>query len=713
MKREPNLSAGKGLPSGIKRRDFLKAMGGGIIVYLSHGDIAAQEAKAPVRGGTEAGSFNAYIKIGEDGRITVFTGKVELGQGIITSLAQTAADELDLPLSSVDMVMADTALCPYDAGTFGSLTTPYFSPVLKEAAAEAKSILVQLAMRRLNLPEDRLQAKEGIISDRRNPEVRVSYGELVGDLSIQRELKRRSSAKSVKDLRIVGRPANGTDAAKKVTGEAKFAGDFRLPRMLYARILRPPAHGAILKKVDTAAAEAMKDVQLIRRNGMIAVLSSHPETADKALSKIKAEFDIPRPSIDDRTIYDHLFKVAPDGGVVARGGDLREGEKLAAKVFEETYLNAYVAHAPVETHTALAAVENEKATVWTSTQRPFAVRDEVARAVDLPSKSVRVITPFVGGGFGGKSPNLQSTEAAVLSKIAGRPVQVAWTREEEFFLDVFRPAAMVKVRSGINKAKRITFWDYRVYFAGTRSAAQFYDIPHHRTSAHGGWWGGPETHPFPTGTWRAPASNTNAFGREVHVDVMASGAGMDPLEFRLRNLKDERMKKVLEAAAKRFGWKPAPSPSKRGWGVACGDYEGTYVAMMAEVEADRNTGKIQPRRVVCAQDMGLVINPEGAKMQVEGCVMMGLGYTLSEEIHFKGGEILDLNFGTYEIPRFSRMPKIETVLIDDPNSAPKGGGEPAIMLVGAVIANAVFDATGARLFQLPMTVERVRKAIKA
>jgi len=681
-----------------------------MVVYFSCGESTAQEAKVTGRDKTDFGKLSAYLRIDEDGKVTVFTGKVELGQGIITSLAQTAAEELDVPLNSVGMVMADTDLCPYDAGTFGSLTTPYFSPVLKEAAAEARSVLMQLAAGRLNLPEDRLQAKDGVISDRRNADVRVSYGDLVRDLSAQKEIKKKPAPKNARDFKIIGRDALRTDAVQKATGGAKFAGDFRLPGMLYARILRPPAHGAVLKKIDTGAAEAMKDVQLVRRNGLIAVLSSHPDVAEKAYSKIKAEFDILPARVDDRTIYKHLFDVAPEGGVVARGGDIRDGEKQAVKIFEETYLNAYVAHAPMETHTALAAVEKGRATVWTSTQRPFAVQEEVARAVDLPSKSVRVITPFVGGGFGGKSPNLQSTEAAVLSKITGRPVQVAWTREEEFFLDVFRPAAMVKVRSGVNQANRITFWDYRVYFAGTRSAAQFYDIPHHRTSGHGGWWGGPGTHPFPTGTWRAPASNTNAFGREGHMDVMASGAGMDPLEFRLKNLKDQRMKRVLEAAAKQFGWKPAPAPSKRGWGVACGDYEGTYVAMMAEVEADKNTGKIQTNRVVCAQDMGLVINPEGAKMQVEGCVMMGLGYTLSEEIHFKGGEIFDLNFGTYEIPRFSGMPKIETVLIEDPNSAPKGGGEPAIMLVGAVIANAVFDAAGLRLFQLPMTPARVKSA---
>jgi CO/xanthine dehydrogenase Mo-binding subunit len=355
-------------------------------------------------------------------------------------------------------------------------------------------------------------------------------------------------------------------------------------------------------------------------------------------------------------------------------------------------------------------VENEKATVWASTQRPFSVREEIARAIGLQSDRVRVITPFVGGGFGGKSPSQQAVEAAILAKITGKPVQVAWTREDEFFHDAFRPAAIIRIKSGIDRSSRITFWDYKVYFAGSRGAAQFYDIPHHRTTGYGGWWGASGAHPFSTGTWRGPASNTNTFGREAHMDVMAAGAGMDPLEFRLKNLKDRRMKRVLMAVARKFGWESAPSfPGKRGWGVACGDCEGTYVAMMAEVDVDQDTGNIRVKRVACAQDMGLVINPDGAKMQMEGCIMMGLGYALSEEIHFKGGEIFDLNFGTYEIPRFSWMPKIETVLINDPQSSPKGGGEPAITCVGAVVANAVFDATGVRILDLPVTPERIKK----
>jgi CO/xanthine dehydrogenase Mo-binding subunit len=286
-----------------------------------------------------------------------------------------------------------------------------------------------------------------------------------------------------------------------------------------------------------------------------------------------------------------------------------------------------------------------------------------------------------------------------------------WSREEEFFYDTFQPAAIVKISSGLDDTDQIVFWEYHVYFAGERSSQLFYDVPHILTVPHGSWSGGAGVHPFQTGTWRAPGSNTNTFGRESHIDLMATHAGIDPLTFRLNHLKDRRMRRLLEAAAQQFGWNSLKRPSSRGEGVACGDYLGTYVAAMAEVDVDKKTGKVQVKRVVICQDIGQVINPEGAKMQMEGCVMMGLGYTLSEEIRFDGGQINDRNYDTYEIPRFSGLPKIETVLIENSEMPPQGGGEPAIICTGAVIANAIYDAIGVRLFELPMTPDRIMKAM--
>jgi nicotinate dehydrogenase subunit B len=359
-----------------------------------------------------------------------------------------------------------------------------------------------------------------------------------------------------------------------------------------------------------------------------------------------------------------------------------------------------------------AKIEGDKVTVWASTQNLFGARDEIARRLEISSTNVRVITPFVGGGFDGKTNNQQAVEAAVLAKAAARPVQVVWTRAEEFFYDTFRPAAVVKIRSGVDGAGRIVLWDYHVYFAGERGCQQFYDVPHHATVSHGsGWTAGAGTHPFRTGPWRAPSNNTNTFARESQIEMMAAKVGADPVEFRLKNLTDERMIRVLKAAAEKFGWVSQKAPSGRGLGVACGTDSGTCVAWIAEVEVDKTSGAVRVKRVVCAQEMGLVINPEGARIQMEGCITMGLGYALAEEVHFKGGEVLDLQFGSYRIPRFSWVPKIETVLVDAKDSPPQGGGEPAIIGMGAVLANAVFDAAGARLLQLPMTPERVKEAI--
>jgi len=695
----------------LNRRAFLKIFGGGIVVFLTISDLSMAEAQRR-RGRRLPSDFNAFLRIGEDGRVSCFTGKTELGQGIITSLAQTLADELDVPLDSVDMVMGDTDLCPWDMGTFGSMTTRFFGPPLREAAAEARAILMELAAEYLKLPVNQLNVEAGVISDRTNSRNRVTYAQLTKGKKIERHLEEKPPVKDFSAFKVVGKPILRRDALEKVTGEAKYAGDIRLPGMLYARILRPPAHDATLKSVDTSAAEEMEGVQVVKDDDFVAVLHRYPDVAEEAIAKIKAQYDRPEANVDDKTIFDHLLKVAPEGETVAHGGNLMEGRRRSDATFEEKYLNAYVAHAPIETHTATAKIKGNKVTVWASTQRPFGLREEAAQALGFPAQNVRVITPFVGGGFGGKNQNQQGVEAARLAKLTGKPVQVAWTRAEEFFYDTFRPAAVVKITSGITNSGRISLWDYGVYFAGQRGSEQFYDIPHHRTMVHGsGWRGDPGTHPFGTGPWRAPANNTNTFARESQIDIMASKAGMDPVEFRLKNLKNEKVIGVLKAAAGKFHWTPSKAPSGRGYGVACGTDAGTWVAHMAEVEVDQKSGHVQVKRVVCAQDMGLVVNPQGAKLQVEGCIIMGLGYALTEEIHFEGGQILDTNFDTYEITRFSWTPNINTVLIEAGDVPPQGGGEPAIICMGAVIANAIFDATGARLFQLPMTSERIRAAI--
>ncbi|MFQ6070593.1 MAG: molybdopterin cofactor-binding domain-containing protein [Candidatus Aminicenantales bacterium] len=696
----------------LSRRDFLKLAGGGVFVFFTVGDSWATSAQRRRFRPQLPDDFNAFIRIGEDGRVKCFTGKIEMGQGVITSLAMMLADELEVPLEAVDMVMGDTSQCPWDMGTFGSMSTRFFGPPLRAAAAEAREVLIELAAEELEIPASRLRVKNGVVFDSVNKEKKISYARLTKGKEIVRRLERKAELEKPSDFSIVGKPVLRRDAEEKVTGRARFAGDIREPGMLYARILRPPAHGAELEEVDTSAAEKLKGTLVVKDDDLIAVLHEDPELAEEALKRIEARFRRKETGIGDKNIFDHLLRIAPQGEVVASGGDLKAGEKESKKIVDKTYFDGYVAHATIETHTALAKVESDKATIWASTQTPFRLKEDAVSLLGFPAKKVRVITPFVGGGFGGKTSNRQAIEALRLAKICGKPVQVAWTRAEEFFFDTFRPAAVVRIIAGLNGSGQISLWDYIVYFAGERGSQQFYDIPHHRTLSSGGAWRGiPGAHPFSTGAWRAPANNTNTFARESHIDILASEAGIDPVEFRLKNLKDRRMIRVLKAAAEKFGWKPAKAPSGRGWGVACGIDAGTYVAHMAEVEVDKKSGRVWVKKVVCAQDMGLSVNPEGAKIQIEGCITMGMGYALAEDIRFSNGEIFDLNFDTYEIPRFSWLPAIETVLIEDKNSPPQGGGEPAIICMGAVIANAISDACGARLDQLPMTPERILKKI--
>jgi nicotinate dehydrogenase subunit B len=693
--------------TGMRRRDFCRAVGGGIVVLVSIAPPSAGAQQDPRR--IYPQDCNAYLTIGANGRVTVFSGKIEMGQGVLTSQAQMLAEELGVPLAAIDMVLGDTDRCPWDMGTFGSLTTRMFGPALRVAGAQARLALLQLAAVRWHVPRQRLQAADGFVSVAGDAKRRVSYGDLARGQRITRVVGSEAVLRSAGEFKVMGRSPTRLDAVAKVTGAARFAGDLRLPGMLYARIVRPPAHGATLLTIDTAAAEALPGVRLVKDGDLVAVLHADPEAAAAALALVHVQWQVPSGGPDTEGIFEHIVQAATERQTIDSRGDLAAGRANAAKLFETRYRKGYVAHAPIEPHTALAEVRDGKATVWASTQTPFPTRDLVAKALQLDAAQVRVITPFVGGGFGGKSTSTQAVEAARLARAAGRPVQVAWTRAEEFFFDAFDPAAVVDIVSGLDASGRICLWQSTVYAAGQRGAALLYDIPNARVDTADGARG--RLHPFATGPWRAPGANMNVFAIESQIDRMASAAGADPVAFRLQHLTQARMRRVLEAAAAAFGWTAAPAPSRRGWGVACALDAGTCVASIAQVRVDAANGGITVPRIVCAQDMGLVVNPEGAKMQIEGGLAMGVGYALTEELRFSGGEILDRQFGPYEITRFASSPRVEAVLVENTGLAPQGGGEPSITTTGAVIANAFFDATGVRPDRLPITPQRVRAAL--
>jgi nicotinate dehydrogenase subunit B len=698
-------------PSGMKRRSFVKLLGGGIFIFFRPWDIA-DILSAPVQQRSLSKDYNAFLQIAADGTVNCYTGKIEMGQGVITSLAQMMADELNVPLEKVKMVMGDTDLCPWDAGTWGSQTTQTFGPAMRAAAAEARSVLTDLASAKMGIPASQLEVKNGFVTDTKNQKISISYAQLAQGKKLERFLDVKPPVEDYTKFTYVGKPYYRADSRLKVTGQAKYTGDLKLPGMVFARILRPPSHGAKLSSVDVSGAETVHGTQVVRDGEFIAVLNENRDLADEAIVKIKADYTFNELKVNEKNMFDRMVGADSAIRIIRSEGDLDAGSKLSDRIFESEFHDPYLAHTSIETHTALAKLDGEKMTVWASTQSPFGLQDGISRELGFPLDKVRVIVPFVGGGFGGKGAYRQGVEAARLAKLSGKPVMLVWTRDEEFFYDTFHPAGVIRIKSGIDKEGLIKLWDYNLYYGGSRGSDTIYDVPNAKTTSYSQNKDTAQIHPFGTGAWRAPNNNANTFARESQIDIMASDAGIDPLEFRLKNLKDEKMIACWKAVADKFGYVPAKTPSGRGIGMACGTDAGTWVALMAEIKVDKTTGKVKVLRVACAQDMGLCVNPQGALIQMEGCIMMGLGYTLTEEIRFEGGNIENRGFDNYEIPRFSWIPKMDCVILDRKDKPPKGGGEPAIIAIGAIVANAIFDATGARLFRMPMTPARVLEALK-
>ncbi len=693
-------------PITYDRRKFLKKLGGGIIVVFCLGDLSLLQGWSQIDS-DEIENFNAYLRVKEDGRVDCFTGKVEMGQGIITSLAQVLAEELDVSINSVDMIMGDTDLCPYDAGTWGSLTTRFADPVLRAAAAEAREILLDLATEQLEVPNEMLEVIDGTVFVKDNATKKITYAELTKGKKIVKSLTKKPDIKKAKDFKIIGKPVISLDAESKVTGKAKYAGDIRLPGMVYATIVRPLAYGSKKLQVDSSGLSAFEGVELIEDENLVAVVHSDPEIANKAAKKIKVKWEEPEAKADNETIFQYFNDKIKESKVFEEGGGLDVGRAASKTIIEANYLDGYKAHAPIETHSATCYFKEDKLIMWASSQTPFGTREQLAETFNMPVENVHVKQIFIGGGFGGKIYNRQAIEAAKIAKLCGKPVQLVWSRREEFMYDRFRPAALVKTIAGVDSNGKLNLWEFDIYCAGTRGTKLFYDIPNNRTRN----FRKGDIHPFGTGAWRGPGSNTTTFARESHIETIAHKVGIDALEFRLKNLKNEKLAATLKLAAKTFGWERKKQDG-HGFGIALAVDAGTLVAMIAEVHVDKTTGVVQPIRIVCAQDMGQVVNPHGATVQTEGGITMGIGYALYEDVEFNGSRVKSRNFSNYEITRFSKTPEIECVFIDKMDSKPQGAGEPAIVCVGGAIANAVFDACGARVNRMPITPERILYAIK-
>ncbi len=657
----------------MNRKEFFRLLGGGIFIFVhpwnsSGRDTPTHPAPAP----KVPTDFNAFLHINENGKVTGFTGKIDMGQGNRVPIMQLLADELCVEFENVDLVMGDTALCPWDSGTSGSTSIRKFGLAMRKAAAEAREVLVQLASEEMGIPPEKLETVKGTVREIKNPRKLIRYEEISKGKQIERHITDEPVLLDHKKFNTIGISLPRLGLVNKVTGKALFTGDLKIPGMVHARILRPPSHNAKLVHADTSAAEEISGVQIIQEGDLVAILHENRDTADVAITKVKAEYSFSEEEVNEQTIFDWMHHAKAERIPLSSKGTLAEGMRKSKETFQHEYHNSYVAHAPIETHTALANPEGDKMTVWASTQSPFYLQADIAKVVDYPIENIRVIVPFVGGAFGGKNYNQQALEAALLAKLSGKPVMLAWTREEEFFLDKFRPAGLVTINSGIDDQGKITFWDFNTYFNYPRGTEVLYDVPDFEVSYYNVEKGQSPKQPLAVGSWRAPGCNTHTHAIESQIDIMASKAGMDPLEFRLKNMKDQKMINVLTAVAEKFGYEPARTPGGRGIGMACAIDVNTWAAVMVQLSVDEQSGEINVERVVCAMDAGLVVNPLGTVLQIESCAIMGISYALFEEISFEGGKIFTQNFDSYKITPFSSIPKIESVLLDKKGSAFRG-----------------------------------------
>jgi isoquinoline 1-oxidoreductase len=578
---------------------------------------------------------------------------------------------------------------------------------LRAAAAEAREVLIDLAAEKLGVSDEMLDVSDGIVFVKNDPSKKISYATLTKGKKIVKTLKMKPEIKRSKDFKIIGKSVLSLDAESKVTGKAKYSADIKLPGMVYASIVRPEIFGSKKLEVDSSKLSEFEDVVLVEDGDLVAVVHPDPEIAYKSSKKVKITWEVPEAKADNENIFQYFEDNIKEFKVFEEEGSLTAGSDASETIVEANYYDGYKAHASIETHTATCYFEDDKLTMWASSQTPFGTREQLAKAFDLPLEKVHLKQIFIGGGFGGKIYNQQAIEAAKIAKLSGKPVQLAWDRKEEFMYDRFRTATLMKTRSGVDRNGKLKLWDFDIYCAGSRGTKLFYGIENNRTRI----FNEDDIHPFGTGAWRAPGNNSTTFARESHIDTTAHAAGIDALEFRLNNLKDENMATALKLAAKTFGWE-RKKQNGHGYGIALGADAGTCVAMIAEVYVDKTTGKVQPIRVVCGQDMGQVVNPHGAILQTEGGIIMGLGYALSEDIEFNGGKVKSSTFNNYEITKFSITPEIECVFVDKMDSKPQGAGEPAIICVGGAIANAVFDACGARVNRMPVTSDRILEALR-
>jgi CO/xanthine dehydrogenase Mo-binding subunit len=730
----------------ITRRDFTAALGGIVLSFSLAPRLALGQERAQLPGSLNTNRMlDSWIRIAADGKVTVFTGKVELGQGIVTALAQIAAEELDVPLARVSMISGDTGRTPNEGQTAGSQSIEQSGTALRMAGSEVRGILLELAAKKFGVGADVLSVGDGIITA---PDGRkVSYGELAGEVDLKREATAKAKPKQPGQHKIVGKPVQRLDIPAKVSGGAAYVQDMRLAGMLHGRVVRPPRYGSTLESFDETGVKAMPGVVAVVRDGsFLGVVAEREEQAIKARTALAASAkwkdgpELP----DPKKIYEHLMSLPSQDKVI---GEKDAPLPAGAKVVEAAYHRPYQAHAAIGPSCALAELKDGKLTAWTHTQGVFPLRATLAKALGMQPAAIRCVHAEGSGCYGHNGADDVALDAALLARATnGRPVRLQWMRDDEFTWEPFGPAMTMKA-SGAVADGRIVDFSYDVWSqshnmrpgdpdginlsaawymadpkqpgparqaaqpngAGDRNAIPLYDLPRQRVTHHLIM-----DNPIRTSALRTLGAYANVFAIESFMDELAAAAGADPIAFRLAHTKDPRARAVIEAVAKAADWKAGEKGNgKHGRGMAFARYKttATYNAVVVDIEVDPDTGIVRVPRAWTSVDSGQIINPDGLINQIEGGIVQSTSWTLHEQVRFDKNGILSRDWATYPILTMPDAPKIETVLLDRPNERSLGAGEASQGPAAAAIANAFAAATGKRIRELPLSPERVKAAL--
>ena len=766
--------------AGLSRREFVKRSGALIVAFSAArvaGDLGLAPESAAAQGinGPGAPQLDSWIAIGTDGRVTAYTGKCELGQGLYTAQTQLVAEELCVPLDRVRLIQCDTSMTPDQGTTSGAQSHPanFNQSNLALAGATAREALLQLGSKRLGVPAEDLVAVDGTIRLRSDASKSVAYGELIGGQKFSIALNRAAKRKPASEWTILGKPVQRLDFPAMVTGRFEYAHNVRLPGMLHGRVVRPPTLGGTLTSVDEQSVRALPGVQrVVVRKNFVGVVAEKPWQAEQAARQLKVVWSDGPAIPDQRTFYDHIrAQKATRYTLSVDSGDVDAKLKGATRGARSTYLHPYQMHASIATACAVADVKGDAATIYSSTQAVYALRSTMATMLGLKPENVRIVFRMGPGCYGVNGADTVSYDAALMSQAVDRPVRVQLARQDEMAWENYGPAYVIDQRVGLDANGTITSWDYEAWslsrggrpganapgnvvtgmLAGFQPAGvqprspapapmEFDNgnntVPSYVAGRVGDKDGGTGNvrservlshvieSPFFTGPLRSPARLQNTFAHESFMDEIAASLKADPIEYRLRHLSDPRLREVLTAARSKAGWDTRPSPRNgsragrvaTGRGIACVLYEGDngYCALVTEVDVNQDTGLVVVKRCVAAMDCGPISNPDGLRNQVEGGIIHGMSRTLREEVTWSGARVTSIDWRTYR-PWFvgEQVPVIESVLINRTDALATGAGETTITVAAASIGNAIFDATGVRLRQLPFTPERVKAAMSA